>query len=257
MIIHPLSESQRESILWRHAKTMAARRTAVERGDLEAARRLLSEAQSVGQGYWDGLPRMAMSCCPFDNQPLIRSFDPFGLDGLWWRQAATRPNPVPCTHFCVLRGAVNFNSLPPQGGLFEAHTGPEVPYVIPRLLQLPTMVAVIGELPMHSGYTAYLIAYFAQKRPPVRELTSDWPDNIFYYTSETGEQAWRAASDSWDFELMSWLKQGLVLWCPPGSDNRALNPDPSDRCPYLHLKGKREPIVVEENRFWTNELPGS
>lgn len=246
------SKSERANILLHYIKLMSDHRVAVERGDRAATRQLLSQSRVLIQRYWDGLPRIAMSCCPFDGQTLMRSFDPFGLDGPWWRQAVTRPNPPSCSHFCVLRGAVNFNRLPAQGGLFEAHTGPEVPYVIPRLLQLPQMVAVVAQVSMDQGYAVYLIAYFAKTRPPIEKLTADWPDNIFHYATASGEKLWRAANDSWDFDLQAWLKQGLLRWCPPGSDNRSLaEVDSKYTCPFLKLTGKREPIVIEGSRSWT------
>jgi hypothetical protein len=53
-----------------------------------------------------------------------------------------------CPHFCVLGGAVNYQGLPPLGGNQEVIPGPEIPFVYPRLLALPGVVAVISSLPM-------------------------------------------------------------------------------------------------------------
>jgi hypothetical protein len=64
----------------------------------------------------------------------------------------------------VLRGAVNFNNLRPVAGRIEVWPGPEVPYVIPRLLEMPGMLAVISHIGMDTGYTVYPIAYSAESR---------------------------------------------------------------------------------------------
>src|SRR3954465_9141300 len=89
--------------------------------------RILEKAENE---YFDRLPKLTISRCPFDNKPLVRTFDRFGLDGPWWRSDTTPQELPTCPHFCFLKGAVNFNGRKPRGGDFEAHTGPQIPYVI-------------------------------------------------------------------------------------------------------------------------------
>lgn len=155
----------------------------------------------------------------------------------------------------MLRGALCFNDQPARGGAFEAHIGPPVPYVIPRVLELDTMVAVIGELAMDCGYTAYPIAYFCEKRPPPEDLTCDWPRTIYNYHTSLGEGAWQAPIDKWDFELLPWLQQGKLRWCEPGSDNMKLADEAPQSCPYLNLPGERERMIVEGLEVWGAGLP--
>src|SRR5687767_10079500 len=38
--------------------------------------------------YGDRLPRVPVGRCPFSGDVLIRSFDPFDLDGHWWHSIA-------------------------------------------------------------------------------------------------------------------------------------------------------------------------
>lgn len=224
-------------------------------GDPDAVMAAADEVGALERGYAAGLPRLALSRCPFDDRPLHRSFDPFGLDGLWWHKNASPEEPAACPHFCALGGAVGFNGHPPRGGAFPAHTGPEVPFVYPRLLNLPGMVAVISEVPMDPGYTAYPIAYFAPRRPPAQELTAGWRRTVYSWVSQLGDSDFRIENDAWDFELRPWLEQGKLRWCVPGPDGPLLSDAPAAACPYLDLPGKREYLVVEGERCREIERP--
>src|SRR5205814_10093029 len=98
--------------------------------------------------------------CPDCGKGPYRSFDPFGLDGLWWRSDAQPEEPQPCPHFCVLLGAVDLGQHRPRPD-FDVHPGPGAPFVMPRLLQYQGMTAVISELTLPEGALAYPVAYFA------------------------------------------------------------------------------------------------
>src|SRR6266536_5845633 len=97
----------------------------------EAARHYTAARQAEAE-YFEELPRIPLSCCPFDDRPLFRSFDPFGLDGPWWRGDAKPQEPPACPHFCVLLGALHFGGEEPRAGEFDVRPGPELPYVVPR-----------------------------------------------------------------------------------------------------------------------------
>lgn len=196
-------------------------------GDLledSVAENHLRTAEAAEHEYFKRLPRLVMSCCPFDGKPLIRTFDPYGFDGFWWHQ--------------------------PRGGDFQAHTGPEVPYVIPRILSKPGITAVISQLDMTPGHIAYVIAYFAERRPPVQELASNWPRTVFLYTTALGEHRWRFDNCKWDFDLGPWLERGKIRWCQPRGDNRTLSDEPASQCPYLEVRGERQRMVVQRDQVW-------
>jgi hypothetical protein len=210
-------------------------RAYVDSAAYRQARAAHAEMVAVEDEYFRRLPRIAMAPCPFCSQPLHRSFDPFGLDGFWWRSDAQPEEPTPCLHFCVLLGAVSLTgAVPPRD--FEVRPGPGVPFVVPRLLQHPEMTAVISQLPIEGGL-AYPIAYFAPKRPPVQSLTAGWARANHVYTTQLGVHGWRGEGEQTDFDLGRWIAKGRVRWCAPGTGALSGAGD----CPYLELAGTRLP----------------
>jgi hypothetical protein len=211
-----------------------------------------AEMAAVEAAYFRELPRMAMSCCPHCNRPLFRAFDPFGLDGLWWRSDAQPEEPQPCPHFCLLLGAVDLRAGRPRPD-FEVYPGPGAPFVVPRLLQNEGMVAVVSEIQMGDGAVAYPIAYFAPRRPPIQTLAAPWARTNFVYSTQLGVHAWRRADepapgeeapDGWDFALVPWVASGKLRWCDPGGDRSALSTAPAASFPFANLAGTRERQVI-------------
>lgn len=254
MIGHVLSKSERDDILRRRREALLQFEACAARGDESAtaqpgttddAEALLRRVEVCEQEYERRLPRLPLSCCPFDGKPLYRAFDPHGFDGLWWRPDAAPSEPPSCSHFCMLRGAVNLNGQAANGGDFTVRIGPEVPYVIPPVLELPGMIAVLSALEMARDCTAYLIAYFAPQRPPVQHLAANWPRELFAYVTGAGERRWRVDRVECDFDLSPWLVRGKIRWCEPGSGNSRLSEAAPDRCPYVDLPGRREYLEIK------------
>jgi len=209
------------------------------------ARAAHAELVTIEEEYFRQLPRLVMAPCPHCEKPLYRTFDPFGLDGLWWRSDAQPDEPATCPHFCVLLGAVDLGNHRPRA-YFDVHPGPGAPFVMPKLLAHAGMTAVVGEIPLLDGALAYPIAYFAARRPPIQTLTAPWARTNFVYTTQLGEHAWRRADeptgapddDIWDFNLERWLASGHLRWCDPGTDRTKLSPA-LGACPFLGRGGVR------------------
>jgi hypothetical protein len=226
-----------------------------ERAALDEANRHFQAAAEAEADYFQSLGRMSLSVCPLCNKPLFRTFDPYGLDGPWWQSSATPEEPIPCRHFCVLTGALSFNGKPPRGGNFEAHVGPQIPYVIPRLLEHPDMVAVVSRIQTADDYLAYPIAYFAKRRPPPQDLTAGWARTNYLYQTQLGEVRWRIPNDPWDFDLKPWIEQGKLYWCLESDGQLALKSEPPGNCPFIDLPGEQRPVIVQMNRYWCEPLP--
>lgn len=212
----------------------------------KAARRALAAQAAIERAYFDQLPRLPLATCPYCQSPLYRAFDPFGLDGLFWRADSQPEHPTPCAHFCVLQGAVTLgdSQCAPD---FDVYPGPDVPFVLPRLLVMEGMLVVISELTLASGARAFPIAYFAPRRPPVQSLAASWGRPNFVYSTQLGVHGWRRSDEpagnldveELDYELGVWLKRGKLWWCEPGSDRTRLSA--ATECPFIDLPGLRRP----------------
>lgn len=245
-MIPPLTTEERTRLLDEYAAALQRYEHASRQRDLPASKRAFAAAEEVKAAYYERLPRMALATCPYCEQPFLHSIDPFGFDGFWWFEAPAAREPRACPHVCVLRGAVRLNRTRIRGGAEEVRSGPEVPYVIPRLLEFTGMVMVIGELPLDGGHTAYPLVYFAERRPPADELTSEWARETYHYRTAAGASGWRVANDPWEFDLQPWIAAGKLRWAATGSENRTLA-SPTTACPYLNLPGERQEMIVVGN----------
>lgn len=244
MIRQPLTATERSRLLAARETALREHHAAMERiaqlppgGDQEiailaAAEEHLRAAELAEEAYFDRLPRVVMGCCPFDAKPLVRTFDPYGFDGPWWRPEAL-PGELPsCPHFCAVLGAASTGGDNPHDVPGD-RSRPATPYVVPRLLNQPGMVAVLSRIEMTAGNSAVAVAYFAPRRPPAQDLAANWPRSVYLYTTALGQHRWRLDDAERDFDLRPWLARGKLRWCEPGSNNERLSFDPPDRCPYI------------------------
>lgn len=201
--------------------------------------------------YADRLPRVAMGACPFTGAPLKRAFDPFGLDGpFWWKDrpfAIDEPDAPPA--FKVVLGALALHGRNPTETLDEVIPGPEVPFVVPRLLGLPGMVAVISRLECETGDTAYPISYWSAAQIAAEDLHQPWLRQELWI-----DGSWLIATDPWDFELSRWIGLDKLFWYDAES-GRVLGAGSGARCPYLDLAGERAPQSLSGGERSTLDLP--
>lgn len=220
---------------------------------------LIQEAyfQVLGE-YADRLPRVVMSASPFTGEVLKRSFDPWGLDGPWWQMSREveihEPSAPP--DFKLLLGALALRGRIPVEAKDAVIPGPEVPYVIPRLLELPGMIAVISKLDLATGDIAYPIAYFSNEEIPPRQLHQWWLEQDLWFEMAEEQSGWLIANDIWDFDLDRWVKSGKVRWVDPGEKNPVVHDGRSGvRCPYLDLEGDRLPQSISGGERDLLDLP--
>ena len=207
--------------------------------------------------YFDRLPRVLMGVCPFTQQPLMHSYDPFGLDGPWWHKdmMAKVKEPGPPPTFKIQLGALKLGTRVPQEAKAEVIPGPEVPFVVPRLLRLPGMVAVIGELKVKTGDVAYPVSYFSEQEIPPARLHQPWLRQDLWFKTENGDASWLIATDPWDFDLKPWVDQKKVWWVGERKGKPAALSADSGPCPYLNLPGERLPQILIDGERGLDELP--
>jgi len=174
---------------------------------------LLKKIEPLILEYWEWIPAVYVSRCPICHEKLYRRFDPVDLNGFWWMDRTQRPvkEPPCCPHFCLLLGAVDRHGIAFKGTLFECHPGPEQPFVVPRILEMPQMMAVVTFIPMTCGFTAYPVAYFSEQPPQGRNLSQSWARKEYHFTLEDGRKGWDIIEDEYDFDLDPWIEQGKVI----------------------------------------------
>lgn len=210
---------------------------------------LYLKVEPLIQKYWDIVPPVELSRCPYCDQALRRLFDAVDLNGFWWMDRTRRPKAEPecCRHFCLLMGALNFNGLPPVGGLFECLPGPDAPFVVPRILEQPAMQAVISCVPMSCGYSAYPVVYFAEHPPQEKNFTQSWAQKIFHFTDETGKKGWDIKEESYDYNLASLVKSGKLKVFAQG--RLSSSADDLQAHPFLNIRGVFKPQVLINNEL--------
>ena len=225
----------------------AASRPAPE--TLDAAQTRISE---ICERYAAGLPRPALSRCPFTGELTWHSLDTFGIDGLWWNsEAAVRPDEdLPATWF-AMTGAVDLRAGAPSTE-FVVRPGPDAPWVVPRILALPGLRAVVSQVDVGPS-RAWAITYFAQTPLDDVERIDDWGRDEHAVPVEGSAAGWDHVADvaeDFDFDLAPWIRRGRVLWIAPGDKTLTLR-STADDCPFVGIAGRHVPVFVRRGRVMT------
>ncbi len=227
------------------------------RSPLVAARAKDAYLAVLGE-YSDRLPRVRMSTCPFTGAPLVRAWDPFGTDGPWWHTVRpfTPEEPAPPPAFRVLLGALDLRGRQPAEATHSVLAGPGAPYVVPRLLEIPDMVAVMSRMETAQGDIAYPVGYFSREEIHPVELHQFWTRQDFWYKTPEGNPAWSMANDVWDFDLEPWIANGQLRWIKPGDpSHRVVGKADGERCPFAGLEGVRLMQVLDKGVVSLEEAP--
>ncbi len=217
---------------------------------LESERKpLLRRTEKLLDDYWNWIPDVSLSRCPFCGAEMVHCFDPVDLKGFWWMDRTQQPcaEPSSCEHFRLLSGAVNLNGLIPESGPFECRPGPDAPFVIPRILERKGMTAVISISSMKCGYIAYPIAYFSEEQIPGGLLTQSWAQKEYWFTLDDGRTGWNIINDSYDFDLLPWLRNGKVRWM----EGDRVNSETAvpEKCPFLNIEGTKKTQILIDNEL--------
>lgn len=197
--------------------------------------------QALGE-YADRLPRMRLGVCPYCAAPLKRAFDPFGLDGPWWFTdvEVTYEEPAACEHFRILLGALHLGQRVPAEATAEVRPGPEAPFVVPELLELPGMLAVVGSLTLATGDVAYPIAYFSDQPTRPEDLHQPWCRTAYWFKDDAGNPGWYTSNAVWDFDLRPHVERGRLRWVLLEDPANVVHSAADGSCPFLDRPGARE-----------------
>jgi hypothetical protein len=251
----PFSIEQRRVLLddyFSAQESLRETRTLVDRSTERNSQRLLEHEQLYQRKlrilwtqYMDGVPFTALSRCPFSNEVMEHSLDYYDLDGLWWSyEYPARPQSTLLKTYVALTGAVRLDSKIAWAP-FVCRPGPEVPYVIPRLLKIPSTIAVLSSIKI-GAHQGYVITYFGNPPPQMVPRINTWGANTYIFLDENGKYCWDVEPGSpfdYDFDLEPWISKGLLRWIEPGDTKLKLH-DKVDGCPYLGLEGRQKSLVI-------------
>ena len=202
--------------------------------------------------YRERLPAVPISRCPFCDRVINYPIDHMDLDGLWWNSDnPVRPDPeLYDPHFVGVSGALKLAGRIAKAP-FLAEPGPEVPFVVPRVMQLEGVVAVVSSLQIgpHAGYP---VVYYADPVAEAMLRVNTWGMESYRYCTPDGEQKWGETADfedDYDYDLAKWMRDGRLRWIAPGDGDLALHSGAAG-CPYLDLSGRRETLSIQDGEVW-------
>ncbi len=247
----PFDAAERAEIVGRFREASIAKRRAEltrPEGDTETPRRAIAEAVAA---YIEAVPIVALSRSPRSGEVFETSLDTLDLDGPWWAyEAEHRPWVAPPPDLFAWTGALKPDG-PFPAWTPKAMVGPEVPFVLPRILDHPAIKAVVSAVRV-GPHVGYPIAYFADPVPHGLERVDDWGHASYTYLREDGAPASAHATEAdhqKDFDLRPWLERGKLAWIAPGDEGLELRHG-ADGCPYLDLPGERRRRYLQGGEDW-------
>ncbi|MGV9408939.1 hypothetical protein ACWDOP_03405 [Nocardia sp. NPDC003693] len=197
--------------------------------------------------YKAALPEVVLSRCPLTGKVVRRPFDSVDLDGWYWdwrnpvrRLAKGGPSTWP-TMSGAVRLANTVTSAP-----FECMPGPDAPYVLPELLNVPDVRAVVAQIPI-GRHTGWAMTYFGSHRPTDVPLENIWGSGKY-----DNFQTFPHTLDDYDFELRPWIDSGKLLWIATGDADATLHEGRTD-CPYLDFDAQRRNQWISQGAVRTDE----
>jgi hypothetical protein len=256
----PFDAHERGDLIGRILELYKRRGAAEAAGD-PARQEIGAEVAALERQYARRVPRPVVSFDPISQEPFRLGIDTFGLDGFWWEvDGPGRPSdePLPLTWY-AFTGALRL-AEPYEDNGFTVKLGAVAPYVVPRVLQRPGVVAVVSTVPV-GHHAAWLVVYFAPwPDPPPGKRLNEWARSSYRVRGGEGPFGWDTAFDyplEWDFDLAPWIRMGKLLWTPP-DDPGAVARTGTQGCPYLDLHRPGDPQgmgILAYGRLRYIELP--
>lgn len=217
---------------------------------VEEAFPLWDRVQEINRRFRELLPEVMVARCPHSGESVRWPIDTLGLDSWFWEYESTirrTPSSRPPT-WLAMTGAMRLAD-PVEHPPFTVVPGPEVPFVVPRILRSPGVQAVIAEVRV-GAHTGWTISYFGPE-PDNVPLVNLWGTNK-YPVYRPGEQSGWASEhpkvSEYDFKLTPWLRSGALLWIAPGDEAATLREGPAG-CPFVDLPGRRKIAIVANGKI--------
>lgn len=216
------------------------------------------ELSNMIEVYLENLPKSAISRCPFTGELFEISIDKEGLDGLWWNSdAPKRKNEKFIDSFYAMDGALKLYEEVEQFP-FLCTPGPEIPYIIPRLLEYDQIKAVVSQIKI-GKHTAYPVLYFSDPMLYYEKRVNDWGTNYYWEDGNVIEEILTPGNfvsleleTDRDYDLEKWIKNGKLLWIAQEDINFKLH-SYIDGCPYLDIIGSENDKFIQNGEVWEDD----
>jgi len=208
------------------------------------------------------LPYVLVSRCPYCATPIWREAGIFFhlRDEAWYLKADNGRDVHQtslCPHLFCVDGALNLNGHQPSEATGSSNPGKriilaaEVPFVKPRVLNLPTMVAVVHSLPVADRYTAYTVTYFCTQHPPQREFCISWARSEYFDRDQelSGGTYTGRRSDVQEYDLRPWIERGRLYWLGPDEEDCPVVRGSVADSPYHDVPGRRHPYFINNGKI--------
>jgi hypothetical protein len=204
-----------------------------------------SRRDAINQRYRELLPDVTVARCPHSGEVVRWPIDTMGLDAWFWDYLTpVRRTAQPLPHAWIAMAGAMRLADPVEHPPFAVVPGPDVPFVVPRILNADGVRAVIAEVPV-GAHTGWAVSYFGPS-PENVPLVNVWGANTYPVFEDGVWTGWdwdRPRVSQYDFALSEWLRSGKLLWIEPGDDSATLREGP-DGCPFVDLPGQRRITVI-------------
>ncbi|HNT76548.1 MAG TPA: hypothetical protein PKH77_16165 [Anaerolineae bacterium] len=249
---------------------------AVETTDKEESARLYQELKNLEPSesrlrfeMGRRTPLVLISICPYCGTEIWQKTGIFSLlDQFWYHRSSDGQYVAEgsrCPHLFCIDGALNLcgNQPTEQGqaittvGETSIPMAAEVPFVKPRVLNLPTMRAVVHSILVAERYLAYPVVYFAEKLPAEHvHFCIPWASSAFsgWHPYANGQKIGFVGkrADRQDYDLDKWIQSEKLLWVDPVTEADLVG-GPAGAFPYANVAGRRHPYYIEEGKVY--DLP--
>ncbi len=243
------SAAERRAVLDEGNRLKAEARRVEEAEGYRAAAPLRRRRRELFTRYIEMLPEVPVARSPHSGAEVRWPIDVVDLDGWFWNyDAPARRTPKVPAGWRMMNGAMRLAEQI-TAAPFAASPGPGAPFVVPRILEQPGIVAVISQVEV-GAHTGWPITYFGPQ-PRNTAMENLWGAQSYPVFDDDGrflginEKVPRPSE--WDFDLLPWLESGKLWWIAPG-DSTMTPRGGSDGCPYLGIQGPRGIPYVENGQ---------
>ncbi len=221
---------------------------------VDAIRTVGDRLRELTVAYREGLHVIPLSRCPITDESFSHSWDPYGLDGLWWNfHKPVRLLKEPRGgKYHALSGAVLLQPGEVAAAPFLVEPGPQKPFVLPRLMEFDSVTAVVSQIQL-GAHTAYPIVYFSDPGLTHEDGANEWGSNRFLYEDDTGGMRTGEYFDAEDehlYDLNPWLESRRLAWIAPDDAQMRVQWG-RENCPYLRLESSSPQVTrIMDGKIW-------